>query len=113
MSEKHRIGVLNKEGQLIGAKFVAKVLAEHPPDPGDLPLSGTYKFMRERGAYIPLGHGFDRVQVRQPYATEFVLARMIETQGDKAPLEAKEWLKWYNETLRIRHEELHARLKRG
>lgn len=102
-----RVGVHDDKGFLIGASIVS--MDTEGVDIGDLPTNSSYKWDGVRKAYIPLGHGFDKVRVHAPYSTEYVLARLIEAAGDAAPIEARDWLDWYNVNLRLREEELSAR----
>lgn len=96
--------LLDPKGRLIGAKAV-RTLAPGDVDPGDLPTDGSYKWDAERGAFIPAGHGFGKVQEREPWPQAHVLALMVEHAGEKAPAKAREWLDWYNAALRARDEE--------
>lgn len=107
-----RIAVLDDNGVLTGAQEVDA--GEAGIDPGDLPIDGTYKWMvneklPDGGQFVPLGHGFGKIMVAPPYSTEYVLAIMIEANGDNAPAEAQRWLGWYNDNLRRREEESAAR----
>lgn len=95
-----RVAVLDKDNRLVGG-----VDAETGIEYGDLPTNGTYKWDADAAHFVPLGHGFGKTKGNPPYTNEFVMARMIETQGDAAPVEARTWLQWYNDNLRRRDEE--------
>lgn len=95
--------VLDSNGRLVGSKMG---LDADGPEHGDLPTDGTYKFDADKGAFIPLGHGFGKQKGQAPYTIEFVTARLIEAADDAAPIEARDWLEWYNLNGRKRDEEL-------
>jgi hypothetical protein len=106
------IGVLDKNGALIGRKQVKDAAAVGMPvDPGDLPIDSTYKWIAEGEHYVPIGHGFGKRKTKQPFENELVIADMIVAMGDSAPDTAKEWLAWYNTECRVRDEELARRPK--
>ena len=98
-----RVGKINKKGFLIGTAETNNEKGK-PVDPGDLPLDGSYRWDEPSQQYIPKGYGFPRITERPPYATEFVLARVIEALGKDAPAEATAWKNWYDANLRQRQE---------
>ena len=109
-----RIAVLNGQNYLVGYDDVAQ------PGPADvivgadcdLASDGSYKWMPEKGYFLPLGFGHGQVPTKSPFPMVYVLARMVEAMGDNAPEEGKEWLKWFNAHDRKRIEEtVHARKK--
>jgi len=100
MSKLKTVAVLDGDKRLIGS-----VKATDGIDFGDLPLNGSYKYDEEKGQFVPLGFGFCKIKVHQPYSNDFVMRRIIDALGDNAPIEAKEWAAWYDENLRRRDEE--------
>lgn len=106
-----KIAVLDDNNRLIGSKVVGADV--EGVDFGDLPLNGSYKYDREHQSFIPLGHGFPKVKVSQPYSVEFVLSLVIEALGNSAPNEAVEWKAWFDQNLRQREEETQAVRRKG
>lgn len=102
-AEMKSVAVLDDAGVLIGSTIASEGI-----DFGDLPTNGTYKYDKDQGHFVPLGHGFGKVKTREPYEPSLVMASLIEAMqkaGIEVPFVATEWLDWYNTELRRRHEE--------
>jgi len=120
-----RISRLDANRRLIGASMadvgedgeISRALdpGELEVDPGDLPLDGTYKWDEKRRAFVPLGHGFERVSERPPVSDAYVLYLTARALGDKAPQEVRDWCRWYERSLKQRDEEraVRFRIERG
>jgi len=108
-----RVAVLDKDLHLVGAQELDDEddVPENavPIDPGDLPLTGEYKWHPESAAFVPLGHGFPRISSEPPVSTEWVLAKIVAMLGDELPMPCLQWRAWYDSNLKQRDEERRLR----
>lgn len=87
------IAILNEAGGLIGTREGEPADGDVPlPDGCDLPLDGSYKWMAEHGAFVPLGHGFPRMPSKPPVSAEFVLYQIAKAMKDDLPDSVHEWM---------------------
>jgi hypothetical protein len=97
------VAILDDKGRLVGKEEVAaKAAAGRAPDPGDLPLDGTYKWTGT--AYLPLGAGFGKIP-KPPVDFLYVLRALIAAAPDGLPHEVALWAGWYDEHQRTQAEE--------
>lgn len=109
-----RVPILDARSRLIGADMVPVTVENDMPDPGDLPLTGTYVWDGVQKVYRPAGLGMGKVvNPVPPYSTEYVMVRLIEYLIDRdgpdaLPGPALEWREWFNSDLRLREDERHV-----
>ena len=108
------IAVLNENGHLIGTRRDEPSADDIVlPDDCDLPLNGTYKWMSDRGSFMPLGTGFPRVATKPPVSETQVLYLLASAIGeDLLPKEVQDWMRWYEKNLKKREEELQIRTRK-
>ncbi len=110
------IAVLDEQGCLIGTRMGIPVQGDVTlPDDCDLPLDGTYKWMEEHAAFVPLGHGFPRAPSRPPVSIERVVYLMAMEMADRLPAEVVAWAGWYAEHFQQRADAAQKarRIRRG
>lgn len=113
----HRTAVLDGNYRLVGYRQTDRDSEFLIPveDNCDLPEDGTYKWMKEEGCFMPLGHGFGKPK-SAPVSSERVLYLITKTLiGRRAnvPSEIKAWLDWYENNLKGADDERRERRKRG
>lgn len=94
----NKIAVLDKDNRLIGVDEVG-VLRAHDVQIGrkfDLPLDGSYKWVPERKAFLPLGAGFNKPPA-PPIDFLCIIRWLIKLHPDEVSSDIGAWVAWYDE----------------
>lgn len=99
------IAILDDAKRLVGTKKVKNPKEDDlvVTDKIDLPLDGTYKWDGDAKAFVPLGHGFKRIQPA-PCPEALVTYQLAKATRNPSK-EIREWMTWYEENLLVRHQE--------
>lgn len=113
------VAVLDAQARLVGT------ITKRRPDlaPGeialpaafDLPTNGTYKWVPDHKAFLPLGHGFPKVASKPAITEAAVLYQLAKRFAPELPQDVADWVGWYEKNLKARDDELALarRMRRG
>jgi hypothetical protein len=98
---------------LVGYKTVSKTKLKEDdvvvPTECDLIADGRYWYNEETGQFIPWGHGHSKPKKSQQSKERvwYLFMKAVIDSGvvEIMPAECSQWLKWYEDNLKIREEE--------